>query len=694
MNSRTRETPEQKPGVSCCTPNFSGKLSRGLVIALFLNAGIGAAEKPVAIPPSGVSVLTNVAPSPDSSPGDEAKVTKFFREKWEADLNAEITNLAKALQLSEAAVENLRSAHQKLTEPLLPEATALFAKQIQPFLNAPQQVAGALMLEWSAQMPGERNLILFNPLCGKEWTGILEKALSDAQKELWKARQDKDKKGAENDWDARRDMYTMMLLRTLNPQLHAAEYLLDLTPEKSGELRRLTQEIQESFLAELRENTVRLVLALRVPKEQILNGMFVPFRRGSGLREAFRIPLARLREKMKGILTAEEFQKLEEAGSVFQKEAVPLIARMILLRVGEGSGATLEQVSELQAPFEKSLQRFFSAQYGRGGESLNFEPPDQLMYRADNLAGTEIPEAELQGVLDPAQIRRWQKCFSRGNREQPANPAPRGRPQQGGPQGEEEMEALISEHLADQFEKRMLFLREPMEIRIEYWGRLLQLPGETLQVLRTAARGVLETRMGREFRSKQERDWRAALARTQSASKSTAPVNLPQLPVPQLGKLEEQPLWKETLEKVLTPQQREIIEQSEQRYREERLAAAMQIQALILSEQIGLKKSQMAACVRLMREVVSDFGVELAQTMPADHPPELRHVRPVPGFHLGPFSIFLLLHCADEGKLRALLTPRQWETLSQHRFTEQTKAQANSLRTLRENRLKPKDPPR
>jgi hypothetical protein len=307
------------------------------------------------------------------------------------------------------------------------------------------------------------------------------------------------------------------------------------------------------------------------------------------------------------------------------------------------------------------------------------EERDYWSYQVTQLYGScaAVEDRVLREVLDESQMRTWKML---GTLEDPyrggstRNATPEVIPALGEEDALPDVEQEISRHLAQLARRERERSLKPMLALVEDAARLLQPPTETLEALRTSARGAVEHSMN-EWRSSVEGWIRGSASRASpqnirqmlaGLSRSTYRSNR--------RKPEESSLWLNAVKRLLTPAQQQQWNRVLGEREDFALNAKAQMTLSELDRRRHLSSKQLAAIRPLLIEVLRSYQVDMEQYMSW-------------GWHLQSYYALMPLAGVPEEKLKPLFTEEKWKAIAERDLAE-CQQYWDGIQQMHERRLK------
>jgi hypothetical protein len=532
-----------------------------------------------------------------------------------------------------------------------------------------------------------------NLLGTEAWEQLLNAHLSDQQKGAWNAEKQKRRKDAQNTWDGIEAQSREITVRAYAQKINAIQFELSLSEERTSQLRELVKKSIQTALDGTRE--LGLSYIARLPESGRKNPragfLFLNWMNAARRPEDNR-PLLELAWEMglKNLFSSGELERIGECGEVFVREITPPFVRLRLARIAHICGLTLEQLRKLEPIAVNALRR------DPDPDSLEMEirdPLNRLLALNSEEHNFNLPENELIPILSPSQLELWREYVLKQKNLNQAPPAPpeanaKG-PDSAGADTPEDAEELISEHLWKRSEKSLQSARESFFAKIEQWNFLLRLDPESRKALQLAAKGAVEN-VGRESRNTMERTVRNFLERSQNVAFSARLKNSQSLSIP-LSAPENDPIWKEAVERVLSAEQKEKL-QTVARERDEYLSnAAHRVLVLMLAQDLGLQRQQLEACEKRFTRAFEEYGPEMLSIYARPASRGFRDIT-LAGIGLGLASAYQLLCSCGEEDLQTFLTPSQWERMKANNLWMNAENMLAGFKARRAERLKNQTP--
>lgn len=377
-------------------------------------------------------------------------------------------------------------------------------------------------------------------------------------------------------------------------------------------------------------------------------------------------------EGLQKLLSADELVRLEQSRELRRKSMNRALAKATVMEMDQRLGLNIQQRMALEPLVEPHMPGLLVRKESSSEWSLH---PTVALDAVQN-----VSETELQAILEEEQMARWTKLASMGwNETPPPSPmdgdpfAPAAPPAvmvevtvpdgEAAPQKGEE--ASVADEVNSYLYARMVIQRDetlrPMLSLVDDIARVLKLSPERKALLATAAKGAVEAVMT---------PWCDELSkRTQEEVEAATPETLDNvveivvsihMPI-RKKQVMEQPVWKQGLETLLNPAERETWQKmlaERQAYRVSTLAMLATVET---DRRHLLGQRQFEKLEKIMEESIREDLSFLLKTPDCD---DLNGWQWTSRFALMP------LGNADKAELQAVLSPRQWERLQAHQFGE------------------------
>ena len=386
-----------------------------------------------------------------------------------------------------------------------------------------------------------------------------------------------------------------------------------LDAERGTKLEAAARSEAETCVAERRRTVFRQYLEMSEAKL----GEWLAQRDGTGTYCPTQLTRenARWNAAIAGLLTPEEFRRVAAAWAERSARQRQAIAREMVLILDDRLGFTRRQREQL-LPLAERLTRDDPAFLQPGPDGAEHE----IAPAAFRAVTTRALKEELTPILDPAQLRRWKLLSTLDS------PPPDGEPAVGAaagavpvslPSEPEQLEAVLSDLFARQEPSARKRLLEDATVEVESVARVCGVTGGPLHRLETAARGAMEIEL-RGWRRSAENSARARLhgAGQQSVPELVAAVQSGQAVSEERTKIDDQPVWKETLQEVragFTPAQREAWETEQKARADFRQSTIVRSVAADFDRRYLLTGDQPARIEEQLAELVKQYEPELSE---------------------------------------------------------------------------------
>lgn len=616
-----------------------------------------------------------------------------LRQKWEREFKEEIQILAKRLDLSPEISRALDAEFQTLVAEHMPRAAGAILAVLPEDMRArfgDFDSALTYSLIRSGNIP---LLVAHTNILGTEaWEAVLNAHLSPEQQAKWDTEKQRRRKDAQNTWDGIEAQSREFASRAYAQKIHAIQFDLSLPEERTKQLRELVEKSIQTALEGTRELGLSYLSKLPESGRKNPRGGFLFFSwLDSARRPGDNRPLleAAWEEGLKDLFSATELEQISQCSEVFVREITPPFVRLRLARIAHICGTTVDQLRKLEPLAVNALRKDPDPNVFEGGGRDSLTRLLALNTEEQNFT---IPEKDLALVLSPSQLAMWRE-YSRKqnnpNQAQFAQKAPQqaqaNPPEAAETDAPEDGEELISSHLWERSQRSLQSAREPLLAKIEQWSELLKLDPDSARSLRLAAKGATEAAL-RERRDTVERTLRMSLDRSPNVALPVRLKNSQNLTFSPLAP-ENEPIWKEAVERILTAEHKEKL-QTLIRERDEYLSqAAHRVLVLIVAQELGLQRQQLEECEKRFTRAFEEYGPEMLSIFARSSTRGFRD-KTLAGIGLGVATGYQLLCICGEEDVRKFLTPFQWERMKANHLWMNAENMFGNLKNLRAERLK------
>ncbi len=561
-----------------------------------------------------------------------------LRDRVEARMTEERERLADAIELAPDTREKLAAAAEEAVTATLDawkeEGLALFRRlpdgTRESVLQANRFTTGfGGALEPHQQAP---------------WTEALKSLLTPAQQASWEAEValwDKEQQERlEEMIVATAENYEPMFQANLDPRISDVITSLRLDEKRAAAFRKAAEKAVEQSLDTWKERA-----------REWLEGLSEEQRRN--YTEQGRVPLGynesdaadqqpAWKTAFRTILTPEERATWEETQKNRRQSRREAVSELLVAQVEEWVGIDPNQWSAIadlcREPAEDLAAQFNEQHYYVGVSEI------ARVLRT-------IDEKKLRDILDDSQWKRWEQAVemlatqnqSSSRQNEPPSDVPPG-------PDPRYVEAQVTQLLSNRNgEMKQEFLLR-MTAEIEVCSRAADLPGPTVEILQTAAKGAVEEVVNL---------WDASFAKyVRQRARGANPRTIHQqlAGVGRYGRRMEDPLekpvWKRTIETLLAPEQREqwqAASDARNRHRQQAIAGTI---TAFFETRLGLGAEQTRRFREKIDRSLETYGPDIAQVFTSYSSP----------WYLQYYSIGMPLMGIPEEELKALLSKEQFET--------------------------------
>lgn len=331
------------------------------------------------------------------------------------------------------------------------------------------------------------------------------------------------------------------------------------------------------------------------------------------------------------VLGAEEMKRWEELGKLRQARS----ERAAMM----GAVAELEDRILLTSEQRGNLEKLFLQRWSQ------YPNTDITQYYPMNLLRNGA-ESEIGNLLTAEQKVRWQQFVQNGfgnNRPPVEPPDPKAPP----PTAQMvDVDRIFASHLVKVYHAQRDSLVSEMQQRVEEITQVTGAAGDVLKMIQIAAKGAVERVLDNEWRTNVERTLRASVEgvgpqflqqRLESMGESRFQMQPPEL----------QALWQQTLQTVLTAEQRQKYEAVQAEREDYRTRTIVTIILAHLDSEMRFSPQQAEKLEPLLTQTVTDYW------------PDYQRVFGNANYAIYPYYLPVMMAGISAEQRKAILTPEQ-----------------------------------
>lgn len=387
-------------------------------------------------------------------------------------------------------------------------------------------------------------------------------------------------------------------------------------------------------------------------------------------------------EGLPKLLGADEQKRLEGIRAEHKSRRVQTLAQLFLVYIDDKLALTATQRERLRPIAEKLVQAQPSL-FPQENDDNNFNQFNGMMLtpRMILAAGVNAPEKEVRAIVEDIQWAHWKQACQPQNDEY-GMPAPVEEPKAASAEGAEPepVEELISAFMATRSTRQRAKLSSAILLQAEDAARVAKLSPDAYQRLQIGARGAAEKAL-LPWKVQFEQIVRGNLG---EVTPQTLKMRLQQMDnfnsyqVPG-DKPPLQSVWKKTVERELTAEQRAVWDkevEARKQFRDKTIVGAILAE---FDRQVPLRKEQWDKLEPMMQKIITEYTDEIGTFFSFSEGS---------AWYLQNYTRFMPLAGIPEEELKALLGKEQWDRWTTTEEFANAKNYWNNIRQNHQNRIR------
>lgn len=383
------------------------------------------------------------------------------------------------------------------------------------------------------------------------------------------------------------------------------------------------------------------------------------------------------------LLSAEELKRLEEIRAEHKARRVQMLAQLFLVYIDEKLALTQDQRERLRPIAEKLVvaQPSLFPQDNDDNNNFQFMGTMTLSPRAIIAAGVNAPEKEVRAIVEDIQWEHWKKACVPQNDEYGmpvAEEQGKAADQEGAePQPVDEQ---ISTFLAMRSVRQRTKMSSSILLQAEDAARVAKLSPEAYGRLQIGARGAAEKAL-LPWKGQFEQMVRGNLGEVTAQTLKLRLQQMDNFNSYQVAadKPPQQAIWKKTIERELTAEQRAAWDKevtARKQFRDKTIVGAILAE---FDRQVPLRKEQWDKLEPMMLKIIADYTDEIGQFFSFSEGN---------AWYLQNYTRFMPIAGIPEEELKGLLGKEQWDRWSTTEEFANAKNYWNNIRQNHQNRIR------
>jgi hypothetical protein len=408
------------------------------------------------------------------------------------EMKTEVDEIVQQNGLKDEGAHALSAAAKQAVDAALDQWTPQFPDQVRQELAAmPHDQLRQEFTEAEGQLEAlaQSNIMGDAPAPDEQdvWTKALRQVLAPAQFDDWTQARTKRKTDAEDEVAGLLKNSTDRVRDQLTGQVHAKcrsiEDTLNLPGDRAAKLDDLGKSAVDQSVELVREQEEKYLLSLSEDQRRPLigSGFFMSPQPGQQPTE-----LSAWSDGLAHLLSADEQARLQAVGEEHKAKRERVMGEVMITLLDEKLALTNAQRQKL-APLANRLVKGIPQLYPPEGPEIFYSAAPQLFYAA----AASVGDAELQPILDSAQMKRWHELSQPDTSTDVVSvDADTGTPVIGA--GPEDVERVVSNFFYGKSEAERKRALEVSTLKAEDVVRVAGLNAESAERVQAAARGATE----------------------------------------------------------------------------------------------------------------------------------------------------------------------------------------------------------